>query len=504
MDIKYIIVQAGGRGSRLGYLTENKPKCLVTVGNRPMLFHLFEKYPDKKFIIIGDYKYDVLEKYLETFAEADFQLVNASGHKGTCSGLAEAAGLMPGNTPFMLIWSDLVLADRYAFPEDNGNYVGLSGDFACRWKYENGVFEEEVSKEYGVSGHFLFMDKAVLNGVPEDGEFVKWLQGRDIPFKTQVIVSTKEYGLLEEYQKTAHPKCRPFNRMWEQDGKLYKEGINAQGRGLAVKEREWYQEAVCLGYTNIPEIYSFEPLAMEKINGKNIYSCKGLPLTEKEEIVRKIADSLKKLHSLGEKEADTASTMETYRDKTLERITKIKGVVPFTSQEYININGKKCHNAYCFMEGLARKAGSIKAKKFCFIHGDCTFSNMMSREDGEIVLVDPRGYFGHTQFYGDPAYDWAKVYYSIAGDYDQFNMGNFRLHFDKDSVQVDIETNGFRETEKLFLGLVKEDADEKEIKLLHALIWLSLAAYAWDDYDSVCAAYYMGLYYFEEAGGWET
>ena len=131
------------------------------------------------------------------------------------------------------------------------------------------------------------------------------------------------------------------------------------------------------------------------------------------------------------------------------------------------------------MEGLARKAVSIKAKKFCFIHGDCTFSNMMSREDGEIVLVDPRGYFGHTQFYGDPAYDWAKVYYSIAGDYDQFNMGNFRLHFDKDSVQVDIETNGFRETEKLFLGLVKEDADEKEIKLLHALIWLSLAAYAW-------------------------
>ena len=71
MDIKYIIVQAGGRGSRLGYLTENKPKCLVTVGNRQMLFHLFEKYPDKKFIIIGDYKYDVLEKYLETFAEAD-------------------------------------------------------------------------------------------------------------------------------------------------------------------------------------------------------------------------------------------------------------------------------------------------------------------------------------------------------------------------------------------------------------------------------------------------
>lgn len=459
VDIKYIIVQAGGRGSRLGYLTENKPKCLVTVGNRPMLFHLFEKYPDKKFIIIGDYKYDVLEKYLGTFAEADFQLVNASGHKGTCSGLAEAAGLVPEGTPFMLIWSDLVLADSYSFPEEDGNYVGLSGDFTCRWKYENGVFEEEASEKHGVAGHFIFMDKSTLSDVPEDGEFVKWLQGKDIPFKTQVISSTKEYGLLEEYQKAAHPRCRPFNRMWEQDGKLYKEGINDQGRELAVKEREWYQEAVRLGYTNIPEIYSFKPLVMEKINGGNIYGYKELPLPEKEKMVREIVKGLKELHSLAGTEADAASTMETYRDKTLERITKIKGVVPFASQEYININGRGCHNAYHFMEALARKAGSIKAKKFCFIHGDCTFSNMMSREDGEIVLVDPRGYFGHTQFYGDPAYDWAKVYYSIAGDYDQFNMKNFRLHFDRGNVQVDIETNGFRKTEKLFLGLIKEDAD---------------------------------------------
>ena len=53
---KYIVVQAGGRGSRLGYLTDNRPKCLVPVENKPMLFHLFDRYIDKKFIIIGDYK----------------------------------------------------------------------------------------------------------------------------------------------------------------------------------------------------------------------------------------------------------------------------------------------------------------------------------------------------------------------------------------------------------------------------------------------------------------
>lgn len=37
---EYVVVQAGGRGSRLGYLTDNKPKCLVPVENLPMIFHL--------------------------------------------------------------------------------------------------------------------------------------------------------------------------------------------------------------------------------------------------------------------------------------------------------------------------------------------------------------------------------------------------------------------------------------------------------------------------------
>ena len=57
--MKYIIVQAGGRGSRLKNLTDNKPKALVPIDNLPMLFHLFRRYKDKKFIIISDYKKEV-------------------------------------------------------------------------------------------------------------------------------------------------------------------------------------------------------------------------------------------------------------------------------------------------------------------------------------------------------------------------------------------------------------------------------------------------------------
>ena len=72
--MEYIVVQAGGKGTRLEYLTKNKPKALVPVEHLPMLFHLFRKYPTKKFIIIADYKRDVMRKYLASFADVKYQI----------------------------------------------------------------------------------------------------------------------------------------------------------------------------------------------------------------------------------------------------------------------------------------------------------------------------------------------------------------------------------------------------------------------------------------------
>jgi NDP-sugar pyrophosphorylase family protein len=125
MSTDYIIVQAGGKGSRMQILTRNKPKALVPVNNLPMIFHLFRKYPDKKYVIIGDYKYDVLKKYLKEFAEVDYQIVCGTGHEGTCAGLSEALALLPDHKRFMLIWCDLVLPDDYEIPDTDSNIIGI-------------------------------------------------------------------------------------------------------------------------------------------------------------------------------------------------------------------------------------------------------------------------------------------------------------------------------------------------------------------------------------------
>ena len=51
-----IVIQAGGKGTRLEKYTRNKPKCMVSVNNRPMLFYIFEKFPQAEFHIICDYR----------------------------------------------------------------------------------------------------------------------------------------------------------------------------------------------------------------------------------------------------------------------------------------------------------------------------------------------------------------------------------------------------------------------------------------------------------------
>lgn len=500
--MEYIIVQAGGKGTRLGYLTKNKPKALVPVENLPMIFYLFRKYPDKRFIIIADYKKEVLREYLSAFAEVKYQIVEAEGI-GTCSGIGQAMAYIPDDKPFMLVWSDLILPADLKLPEEyeaenvkpSQNYIGISMTFPCRWSYTQGKFSEERSCDHGVAGFFLFSEKKEIQDIPPSGEWVRWMQQKELKFQEISLAGTREFGLLEEYEKLGQEKCRPFNRITIENDMLIKEPVDAQGEKLAVRERAWYEKAKELNIQVLPCIYGTKPLKMEYIRGKNIYECQ-ITHKEKRKVLETIISALKQIHESGHVSGDSFSIKEAYFNKTMERLRKIEDLVPFGRERKILINGKNCRNVFFYKRELEKKLEELVCQDFCFIHGDCTFSNLMFREDGSPVLIDPRGYFGFTELYGDVRYDWAKLYYSIVGNYDRFNLKDFRLEIREDQIFLKIASNGWEDMESDFFELT--GAEEEEIKLLHAVIWLSLTTYAWQDYDSVCGAFYNGLYYLEE------
>lgn len=535
--MEYIIVQAGGKGTRLGYLTKNKPKALVPVENLPMLFHLFRKYPDKRFLIIGDYKKEVLREYLSAFAKVAYQVVEADG-TGTCSGIRKALSHIPDGEPFMLVWSDLILPQKLKLPKgyeagedelrkaepgksgsenvEKGNielgkagskkekpekpatvenYIGISTTFPCRWSYENGRFREEGSTDHGVAGFFLFSEKKKLEDIPKSGELVRWMQQEGLKFREISLAGTREFGLLEEYEKLGQVKCRPFNRIVIKGDTLLKEPVDVQGEKLAARECAWYEKARDLQIQELPCIYATRPLKMEYIRGKNIYECQ-MSHEEKRQMLERLVGALETLHRSSQIPADSFSMKEAYFNKTMARLGKIEDLVPFGREKTICVNGKSCRNVFFHKRELEKKLEKLTCDAFRFIHGDCTFSNLMLREDKSPVLIDPRGYFGFTQLYGDVRYDWAKLYYSIVGNYDRFNLKDFRLEIGDREVSLSIASSHWEDMEEDFFELT--GADKEEIRLLHAVIWLSLTTYAWQDYDSVCGAFYNGLYYLED------
>ena len=118
----------------------------------------------------------------------------------------------------------------------------------------------------------------------------------------------------------------------------------------------------------------------------------------------------------------------------MQRLSKIQALVPFATEKTIRVNCRDCRNVFYYRDKLEKALSRIKCDEFEFIHGDCTFSNLMIRDNGEPVLIDPRGYFGFSEIFGDERYDWAKLYYSIVGNYDRFNLKKFTLDIGGHSI----------------------------------------------------------------------
>lgn len=325
MEFDYIIVKAEGRGEALGRLTKNKPPVLVPIDNCPMLFHLFHKYPDKQFIIIGDYQYAVLDCYLKAFAKVEYTLLPAMNEDKELVGLSIALNLIPDGKAFLVLDGDVVLKEDYEFPVDVGNYAGKLPD--------------------GSMGCFLIKDSSLLKQERIIENLQDSLTKFDILLQPVVLDDAVRYDTEEAVRQVVDRHCRPFNQMEWCKEFILKEGRDEQGQKLATREISWYRRMEELGFDKLPRIYSYEPFIMERINGGNIYNYQ-LTYEEKRNMLADIIAVLRKLHALGSIPASKESMQEAYAVKTFNRLNKVRSVIPFADREYITINGRVCRNIY--------------------------------------------------------------------------------------------------------------------------------------------------------------
>ena len=501
--IRYVVVQAGGRGSRMRHHTWNKPKCLISVEGRPILFHLFEQFPDANFVVISDYSYDTVERYLRyNPPKVDVRLIRATG-KGTCAGLRSALQFIPQKAPFILAWSDIIIDRIVDVTSSDEIQVGTSPGILCRWSLsEENRLINVPSSERGVLGAFIIPESAQLGNVPLEGEFVQWLSQSGLPVRPFLIEQAREIGEFRTIDSINERRglTRFFNQIEMQNDAVIKTATEPAYASLLDREIAWYEQVAKLGFRNAPKLLSTRPLTLQRIYGRHPFEFDNIDRTQRTRIVTSIIDALGTLHELQHSTpSDSNDVIEVYKHKTVDRVMSAQLMIPTLQCDVITINGRKCRNPFSQRhEGLFDELVSeIKVGRFTPIHGDPTFSNIIIDANGCPWFLDPRGYFAKPGIFGDPNYDWAKLFYSIIGGYDGFNRRRLKLLIDNDIVEVLLEPNAWVDTAALFEERLGDEL--RMVRIIHAMIWLSLTGWVRDDIDSMIGAFHLGLWWLEDA-----
>lgn len=106
-----VVIMAGGLGSRLGELTKDIPKPMLTIGNRPMLQHLVEQLSEqgfREFIFCVNYKKHIIKDYFGDGEKLNVKIkyIEENNRLGTAGALSLIED--KSTVPFIVINADVL------------------------------------------------------------------------------------------------------------------------------------------------------------------------------------------------------------------------------------------------------------------------------------------------------------------------------------------------------------------------------------------------------------
>jgi glucose-1-phosphate cytidylyltransferase len=205
-------ILAGGVGTRLVEETEIKPKPMVEIGGRPILWHIMRHYAHygfKDFVIALGYKGEVIKKYMVDYASLNSNLTvnmktgHVDIHDGfrpdwrvelVDTGITTLTGgrikrLAPylGSGTFMLTWgdgvSDVNLHELLSFHRSHGRLATLTavrpparfGHLTFDGEKVSQFSEKPQTREGWINGAFFVLEPGVFDYI--DGDDAQWEKG---------------------------------------------------------------------------------------------------------------------------------------------------------------------------------------------------------------------------------------------------------------------------------------------------------------------------------------
>jgi len=251
-----VAILAGGFGSRLAEETEIRPKPMVEIGGRPILWHIMRQYAHygfKDFVIALGYKGEYIKKYFADYCSlsgdvfVDFStgriatngdanldwtvnLVETGVATGTGGRIKRLASHLKDAT-FMLTWgdgvSDVNLRRLLDFHYSHGKlatltavrpparygHIDLDGPRIIRFS------EKPQASEGWINGAFFVLEPEVLN----------YIEGDKTQFEKEPLERLARDGQLMAFQHESFWQCMDtlrekqiLQRLWESGGAPWK------------------------------------------------------------------------------------------------------------------------------------------------------------------------------------------------------------------------------------------------------------------------------------------
>jgi glucose-1-phosphate cytidylyltransferase len=200
-----VVILAGGFGTRLGEYTETIPKPMVTVGGRPILWHIMRHYAQygyKDFVIALGYKAEVVKEYFLNYhtLNSDFSVDLANGQIDLITGsrvdwnvtlVDTGLGTMTGGRvrrlkdvigeePFFLTYgdglADVDVGDLLGFHKEHGKLVTVTavrpsarfGEIDIQDQQVIDFKEKPNTKEGWINGGYFVVEPSFIDLIAAD------------------------------------------------------------------------------------------------------------------------------------------------------------------------------------------------------------------------------------------------------------------------------------------------------------------------------------------------